>query len=116
MLVEEMSTPCVLMVRERELDGAGGYYVKWNESTRFDAAVILDNPSESFEADRKGLNASYTVTVKRGAKLSYNDIFKRLSDGTTFRVTSEPFDVQSPMVSTLDMKQGKAERWELTHE
>ena len=43
-----------------------------------------------------------------------HDVFKRLSDGAIFRVTSNGSDKQAPTVGTLDMCQVTAEKWELT--
>ena len=65
-------------------------------------------------AEKEGVTSVYTVTTRRATPLSFHDVFKRLSDGTIFRATSNGEDKQSPAVGTLDMCQVTAERWELT--
>ena len=60
------------------------------------------------------LTSTYTVTTRRSTVLEFHDVFKRLSDGTIFRATSNGADKQSPKTGTLDMCQVTAERWELT--
>lgn len=114
MLIENMMTPCVLVEKKREPDGEGGFYTAWTEGTQFDAAITLDSTMQARIAEKDGVTSIFTVTTRRTAALEYHDVFKRISDGAIFRVTSNGTDKQSPRVSTLDIAQVTAERWELT--
>lgn len=114
MLITYMMTPCVLMEKKREPDGAGGFLVNWAEGAQFDAAITLDSTMQARIAEKDGVTSVYTVTTRRGTLLEYHDVFKRLSDGVVFRVTSNGTDKQSPNVGTLDIAQVTAERWKLT--
>lgn len=114
MLIENMMTPCVLVEKKREPDGEGGFYTAWTEGAQFDAAITLDSTMQARIAEKDGVTSIFTVTTRRTAALEYHDVFKRISDGAIFRVTSNGTDKQSPRVSTLDIAQVTAERWELT--
>nr|DAQ11669.1 MAG TPA: head closure knob [Caudoviricetes sp.] len=105
---------CVLMEKKRTPDGASGWIVEWAEGAAFDAAIILDTSMQSRIAEKEGVTNVYTVTTRRSTPLSFHDVFKRLSDGTIFRATSNGADKQSPDFGTLDMCQVTAERWELS--
>lgn len=113
MLITYMMTPCVLVEKKREPDGEGGFYTTWAEGAQFDAAITLDSTMQARIAEKDGVTSVYTVTTKRATLLEYHDVFKRLSDGVVFRVTSNGTDKQSPGASSLDIAQVTAERWEL---
>lgn len=114
MLIESMMTTCVLVEKKREPDGEGGFYTSWADGAQFDAAITLDQSLQARIAEKDGVTSAYTVTTHKRAVLDYHDVFRRLSDGAVFRVTSNGADKQSPGVSTLDIAQVSAERWELT--
>lgn len=109
-----LNNKCTLMEKTRKPDGEGGWVVEWAPGAQFDAAVILDTSMQARIAEKEGVTSVYTVTTRRANPLSFHDVFKRLSDGAVFRVTSNGSDKQSPAVGTLDMCQVTAERWELT--
>lgn len=114
MLITYMMTPCVLMEKKRTPDGEGGFLVQWAEGADFDAAVVHDQTMQARIAEKEGVTSVYTVTTRRGTLLEYHDVFKRVSDGAVFRVTSNGGDKKSPEFGTLDIAQVTAERWELT--
>lgn len=112
-LIENFKTPCVLLEKHKEEDGEGGFISEWRESAKFEAAIGFDNTLEARIAEKQGITSVYTVTTSKNAVLEYHDVFKRLSDGKIFRVTSDGEDVLSPEVSSLDMSQVTAEEWRL---
>lgn len=114
MLITYMMTPCVLMEKQRTPDGAGGFLVQWAEGAQFEAAVVMDQTMQARVAEKDGVTSVYTVTTRRATLLEYHDVFKRISDGAVFRVTSNGSDKQSPNFGTLDIAQVTAEKWELT--
>lgn len=107
---------CVLVEKKRTPDGAGGWLTEWVDGAEFGAAIILDTSMQSRVAEKEGVTSVYTVTTRRSTPLSFHDVFKRLSDGTIFRATSNGTDKQSPAVGSLDMCQATAERWELPND
>ena len=114
MLIDCMMVPCVVMVPERTPDGSGGYRTKWTEGERINAAIIRDTSTEARIADAAGTVELYTVTVSRSVHLAYHTVIKRLSDGKTFRITSDNAEMKTPVCTALDIAQSSAEAWRLT--
>lgn len=114
MLIDNFMEPCALMEKKRVSDGAGGFITTWEDGAEFDAAIVRDTTMQARIAEKEGVSSVYTVTTRRGTVLDFHDVFKRVADGATFRVTSNGGEKQSPTIGTLDIAQVTAERWELT--
>lgn len=112
-LLSEAMEPCVMLDRSTQEDGYGGYYSTWTDGAKFDAALVYDTSLEARVAGVQGVTDLYTVTTSRAVNLQYHDVFRRVSDGKIFRVTSDGEDKKTPRSATLDMRQVTAERWEL---
>lgn len=112
-LLSEAMEPCVMLDRSTQADGYGGYYSTWTDGAKFDAALVYDTSLEARVAGVQGVTDLYTVTTSRAVNLQYHDVFRRVSDGKIFRVTSDGDDKKTPRSATLDMRQVTAERWEL---
>lgn len=113
-LWEQMQTPCELMERTRASDGEGGFITKWAPSASFNAAIVKDTSTEAKLAEKEGVTNLYTITTK--ATLNYHDVFRRVSDGQVFRVTSNADDGKTPSMVTFQFSQCSAEEWELPNE
>lgn len=113
-LIDESMTKCVLYDKVRNPDGEGGYLTTWNESVEFDAAITFDSSMQARIGEKAGVTSLYTVTLPRGFNLSYHDVFKRISDGKIFRVTSDGDDKVTPSRATFQFAQVSAEEWALT--
>lgn len=114
-LLDEEMEKCILIDKRRVPDGYGGTIVEWMDSeVEFDAAIILDISTEAKIAEKQGVTNLYTVTTKKAMNLQYHDVFRRLSDGKIFRVTSDGDDKKTPKSANLNMRQVSAEEWELT--
>ena len=113
-LIDCMMTPCVVMVPKREPDGSGGFNTTWEPGAKIMAAINRDTSTEARIAEAAGTVRTYTVTVHRGIRLKYHDVIKRISDGETFRITSDNGENQAPRCTALDMAQSTAEAWRLT--
>ena len=114
MIIDCMMVPCVFMVQDRTPDGSGGSDTIWVEGEPLRAAIIRDNSTEARIAEAAGTVETYTITVSRSVHLKYHDVIKRLSDGKTFRITSDNAEKQTPFCSALDIAQSTAEAWRLT--
>ena len=112
-LLTDSFEACVMMDKRRMPDGYGGYEIIYVESMPFEAAVTFDTSIEARVADASGVHSLYTVTTGRAMTLEYHDIFKRLSDGKVFRVTSDGDDRYTPKMATLDMRQVTAEEYSI---
>lgn len=112
-LLTESMDDCVLLDRTSASDGYGGVDYIWKEGAEFKATATLDTSMEARAANKQGVTSLYTVTTYRAMNLQYHDVFKRLSDGKIFRVTSDGDDKKTPKSAGLDMRQVTAEEWEL---
>ena len=114
MLIDCMMESCVFMVKKAEPDGSGGSKTVWVDGEPLMAAIIRDTSTEARIAEAAGTVDVYTITVSRSVRLKYHDVIKRLSDGKTFRITSDNADKKSPVCTALDIAQSTAEAWRLT--
>lgn len=112
-LFEEGMEKCVLMDRRTISDGMGGYSQVWTEGAEFDAAVVKDNTLNARVAEKEGVTELYTVTVYKTVPLQFHDVFKRISNGDIFRVTSNITDSQTPNRASFQIGQVIAEKWVL---
>lgn len=113
-LIDDFKAPCVLLEKVRSPDGEGGFITTWAEGAEFEAAITFNSSLEARRAEKEGVTSLYTVTVAKNAALEYHDVFKRLSDGKVFRVTSDSDDIQTPARATFQFAQVTAEEWRLT--
>lgn len=112
-LLDKAMTDVVMLEKTRLSDGEGGFITQWEEGTLFQAAITFDSSMQARTAEKQGVTSLYTVTVRKNAMLEYHDVFKRLSDGKIFRVTSDGDDKFTPESATLNMRQVTAEEWRL---
>ena len=112
-LIDEAMTPCVMVDRTTQPDGEGGIITTWVEGATFNAAITFDNSIEAKAAAVQGVTSLYTVTVPKRVKLEYHAVFKRLSDGKIFRVTSDGDDKITPERASFQFAQVSAEEWVL---
>ncbi len=114
MLVDTFKTDCVMMDKRSVSDGEGGFVTKWVDGASFRAAVVRDSSLQARVAEKEGLTNVYTVTTDANAPLNFHDVFKRLSDGQVFRVTSNADDKRTPDVASFKFSQVQAEEWRLS--
>lgn len=112
-LLSDAMTTCVILNKQTEADGYGGYITTWTDGAEFKAAIVLDSSMEARIGEKQGVTALYTVTTPRALNLQYHDVFRRVEDGKIFRVTSDGDDKKTPKSAGLDMRQVSAEEWEL---
>lgn len=113
-LLESAMTECVLYDKRRVPDGEGGYVVNYVENARFMAAITFDSSVEARIAEKSGVTSLYTVTLDKSVPIEYHDVFKRLSDGKIFRVTSDGGDKKTPPSASFQVQQVTAEEWSIT--
>lgn len=113
-LIDKMAVPCVFVDAQRIPDGSGGYKTTWTDGKRFMAAIVRNSATRQKVAEAAAEVATYTVTVPRSVHLPFHAVIKRLSDGATFRITSDNAENKAPSFSGLDMAQSSAEAWGLT--
>jgi len=112
-LIDAFKDRCQLMEKTRVPDGEGGWTTTWTSGPEFDAAIVLDTTLQARVAESEGMTAVYTVTTDKAMPLDFHDVFRRLSDGKTFRVTSDSTDKETPDVASFQFAQVAAEEWSL---
>lgn len=112
-LLDNAMEDVILLEKTRVPDGEGGFITRWSEGAVFKAAVTFDTSMESRIAEKQGVTSRYTVTTRKSAMLEFHDVFRRISDGKIFRVTSDGDDKYSPNSSSLNMRQVTAEEWSI---
>lgn len=113
-LLDEAFEPCVMIDRRTVPDGYGGIRPTWTDGATFEAAITFDSTMQARAATVQGVTSLYTVTTRKNIVLQYHDVFRRVSDGKIFRVTSDGDDRKTPGSASLNMRQVSAEEWELT--
>lgn len=112
-LLSEAMEDCVILNKQTTQDTYGGYITTWADGAEFKAAITFDTSLEARVADKQGVSSLYMVTTSRSLTLEYHDVFRRVSDGKIFRVTSDGDDKYTPRSAGLDMRQVTAEEWSI---
>lgn len=112
-LLSEAMTACTMIDKSTVADGYGGFDTVWTDGAEFQAAIVLDSSMQARIAEKEGVTALYTVTTAKSINLQYHDVFRRVSDGKIFRVTSDGDDKHTPESAGLNMRQVSAEEWAL---
>lgn len=110
-LLDSAMEPFVMLDKTTSSDGYGGYISTWAEGAAFKAAATFDSSMEARLAAVQGVRSLYTITTSKAMALEYHDVVRRVSDGKTFRVTSDGTDRKTPVSAALDMRQVSAEEW-----
>ena len=113
-LIEEMKEDFVILNKVKVSDGEGGFNVEWQDGAEIQAVLVNDTSMVARIAEQQGVSSTYTITTDKTIQLEFHDVLKRVKDGSVYRVTSNSIDKQSPSISTLDISQVKAEKWELS--
>lgn len=110
-LLSEALEPCVMMHKTTSDDGYGGEITTWQDGASFNAAITFDTSMQARTAGAQGVTSLYTVTTRKNKVLEYHDVFRRISDGKIFRVTSDGDDKYTPASASLNMRQVTCEEW-----
>lgn len=109
-LLDDFAHKCVLIEKKRTQDGAGGWYVSWEDGAEFLNYQALDTSMEARRAEKEGVTSVYSALVEKSVPIEYNDYFRDEETKQTYRVTSDPSEKETPRSSTLPLKYFTAER------
>ena len=115
-LYDEAMESCVMVHKTTADDGYGGETTTWVDGAHFDAAITFDTSVQARIGLSQGVKNMYTIYTRKTKVLSPFDVFRRESDGKTFRVTSDSIDKKTPNSATLDMRVCTAEEWAIPSE
>lgn len=110
-LLSEAMEQFAIMEKKRIPDGYGGLITTYEEGATFDGAIVYNTSIEAKIGAVQGVTDLYTLTTSKSVNLEYHDIFKRQSDGKTFRVTTDGDDNKTPASASLDMRNVSAEEF-----
>lgn len=110
-LLSEAMEKCIMIDKTTASDGRGGFTTAWVDGAEFDAACVFDSSMQARVAEASGVKALYTITTAKNVNLQYHDVFRRVSDGKIFRVTSDGDDKKTPNSAALNMRQVSAEEF-----
>lgn len=94
-------------------DGEGGYTTAWSDGAVIRAALDIGSASEQRLADAQGLKKVYTATFPKRTPIRYGDYMRKISTGEIYRITSDPYDNQTPEMARNQSCFATAERTEL---
>ncbi len=94
-------------------DKYGGYIDTYTPGATFDAVLKLDDSIRAQQAQAQGVQGIYTLTYDKTLRLPWHTVFREVDEPSkTYRVTSKD-ENSTPSVSPLDLRQVKAEEWEI---
>jgi len=113
-ILPDMFTACTMLdvVTDSASDGKFGSRAHYADGATFYAYLRKDTSPEALVAERNGPHEQYTVVVGAGVTLKHGDVFRRESDGATFRVNGATVDGAAPAASTIQIAKTTAERWD----
>lgn len=111
-LLSQAMEDAVMLEKKRIPDGEGGFITDWAEGVQFKAAITFNTSMEARTAEKQGVTGMWNILVKKETRLEFHNIFKRMSDGQVFRVTSKD-DKATPKSAGLDLRLISAEEWTL---
>lgn len=112
-LLSEAYEPFNFIEKTRQPDGEGGYITVWTKGEEFQATADFSSSSMQQIADAMTERVNCTITTSKAVTLEPMDVIQRQSDGTYFRILSDGANTKTPYSASLDMRQSKAQIWEL---
>lgn len=107
--------PCVKMEQVPITDAMGGYdSTGWADTLAFIAFVRKETAPVITVAEKEGAKETFTVVVPSSIELKDHDVFRRVSDGAVFRLTSNTKDDRALGASSVLIAKANCERWVLT--
>jgi hypothetical protein len=94
-------------------DGFDGTIDTYVPGAKFKAAISLDTSTLGKIAEHDGVTNLFTITTNKNVLLKHERIIRRLSDGKSFRITSDGTEKKTPDSATLNMRVVSAEEWRI---
>lgn len=111
-LLDEYKETFAFMDKSHTRDAEGNPVVTWSQSeATFQAAIRFDSSVQAKRAQAEGVQDLYTIVTDTSISLEYNDVVKRIGDGTTYRVTTSGKDHHTPASAGLNMRAISAKLW-----
>lgn len=112
-LLKEFTENLVIMDRTTIADGFGGFNVVWQEGATFTAALTSSQNGTAKIAEAITATKIFKVVTETTVTLLKDMYFKRLKDGTVFKILRNNTDKLTPDNSAISMRATEAEITEL---
>ncbi|MCD8211401.1 MAG: hypothetical protein LUC17_00020 [Oscillospiraceae bacterium] len=112
-LLDEYARTCTILTQERVAGPEGGWTTEWVEGETFINHSARSSSAEVDRAEKLGEKAQFTILIDQAVPIAYGDYYRDEQTGETYRVTSDPEDLQTPPSSTLCLKACFVERRDL---
>lgn len=91
-------------------DGFGGIVYTWQEGASFYGKAIRKQGDTLLVAQQQGARETYSITTKAQVQLERGSHVKRMTDGATMRIITDPEDGTPPGISDMRFVYVLAER------
>lgn len=113
-LLDAFSKEYVMMIKDRQDDGHGGFNVVWRESdVKFRMPERHETTIQARQAEQEGIVSTHAFLPDKDMKFEKFDVFKRVHDGQYFRVTDPSGEDYTPYESSLNKTLIYAVKWDL---
>ena len=109
-LLADFARDCVLLEKQRTPGPEGGWSTTWTDGAHFNNYQALNTSMEARRAEKEGVTSLYSALVDAAVPIEYNDYFRDVETGTTYRVTSNPDEKTAPKSASFKLKYFTAER------
>lgn len=109
-LLDDFGKEYVLLEKKRTPSPEGGWTTEWTDGAKFTSYQALDTSIEARRAEKEGVSSLYSGLVDQSVPIEFNDYFRDLETGETYRVTSNPEEKKSPRSASFSLKFFTAER------
>lgn len=102
MLEDFLDEELCIMDKISQPDGFGGIIYLWQEGAAFAGKSLRKRGDTLLVAQQQGARETYSITTKAQVQLERGTHVRRLKDGATMRIITDPQDGTPP--GTSDMK------------
>lgn len=111
MALQDFFEDLVMVDRKTASDGLGGFGEIFTDGAVFQGAITTNQSMETRIAQAQGVTSVYTIITPKNVSIRFNDIVKRKKDNTYYRITSNPLDMETPLVANISYYQMTAENF-----
>jgi hypothetical protein len=115
-ILSDFTEKFVMMDETTTVDSYGSIVPVWQEGAEFKAALTAPQSGTAEIAEAIKEKKSFNVVTETNITLKQGKFFKRVSDGTVFKVLRDNTDKLTPNNSAIPMRATEAEITELPKE
>ena len=109
MALSDFFEDCVLLDKRTQADQLAGVVETWVDGAALRLGIATNNSTPAQIAYQSGAKVLYTVVMPLTVPLALNDRIRRKRDGMVLKLVSDPADMTTPGMATVQYKQARAE-------